>query len=86
MVFDGALDRAIFDEYIKHILAPALNPGDIVILDNLSSHKSLVSQEAVDTRHAEFKFLPAYSPDLNPIEKMWSKSETSFARHESKSG
>ena len=73
VVFDGALNRAMFDEYIKHILAHALNPGDIVVLDNLSSHKSLVSQEAVAARHAEFKFLPAYSPDLNPIEKMWSK-------------
>ena len=73
VVFDGALDRAMFDEYIKHILAPALNPGDIVVLDNLSSHKLLVSQEAVAARHAESKFLPAYSPDLNPIEKMWSK-------------
>ena len=73
VVFDGALDRAMFDEYIKHILAPSLNPGDIVVLDNLSSNKSLVSQKAVAARHAEFKFLPAYSPDLNPIEKMWSK-------------
>jgi len=73
VVFEGAVDCAMFDEYIKQILAPVLKPGDIVVLDNLSSHKSLVSQEAIAACHADLKFLPAYSPDLNPIEKMWSK-------------
>ena len=73
VVFQGAVDRAMFDEHIKQILAPALHPGDIVVLDNLSSHKSLALQTAVAGRHAGVKFLPPYSPDLNPIEKMWSK-------------
>lgn len=73
IVFEGSVDRAMFDEYIKQILAPTLKPGDIVVLDNLSAHKSSTSQAAVAACQAKVKFLPAYSPDLNPIEKMWSK-------------
>lgn len=73
IVFDGAVDRAMFDEYIKEILAPAIRPGDIVVLDNLSAHKSQKLHDIVAGRGAEVRFLPAYSPDLNPIEKMWSK-------------
>ena len=73
ILFDGAVDRKMFDEYVKQILAPQLRPGDIVIMDNLRAHKSAIAQEAVQARQAEIKYLPAYSPDLNPIEKMWSK-------------
>jgi len=63
----------VFDEYIRRLLAPALMPGDILVLDNLSVHKSAALREAVAARGAEVRFLPPYSPDLNPIEKMWSK-------------
>jgi transposase len=73
ILFDGAVDRKMFDEYIKQILAPQLRSGDIVIMDNLKTHKSEFALKSVQSRHAEVKFLPAYSPDLNPIEKMWSK-------------
>ena len=73
VVFDGAVDREMFDEYINVFLAPCLRPGDIVIADNLSAHKSQKSYDAIKMKHAELIFLPAYSPDLNPIEKMWSK-------------
>jgi transposase len=73
LVFDGAVDRPMFDAYIQHILAPTLRPGDILILDNLSTHQSPACEKAVSARGARVKFLPAYSPDLNPIEKMWSK-------------
>jgi transposase len=73
VVFEGATNRAIFDEYIRQVLAPTLEPGDILVLDNLSVHKSAALREAVSARGAEVRFLPAYSPDLNPIEKMWSK-------------
>lgn len=73
VVFDGAVDRKMFDEYVKSILAPSLRPGDIVIMDNLSAHKSQNTYEAIKKKQAEIMFLPAYSPDLNPIEKMWSK-------------
>lgn len=73
VVFEGAVNRKIFDKYIEEFLAPTLRPGDIVIMDNLSSHKSEFAQKIVESCQAEVKFLPPYSPDLNPIEKMWSK-------------
>lgn len=73
VLFEGAVDRKMFDEYIKEILAPQLRPGDILVMDNLNAHKSMLALELVQSCHAEMKFLPAYSPDLNPIEKMWSK-------------
>jgi transposase len=73
VLFDGATDRNMFDAYIKEILAPQLRPGDILIMDNLNAHRSEAALEVVQARQAEIKFLPAYSPDLNPIEKMWSK-------------
>jgi transposase len=73
ILFEGAVDRTFFEEYIKEILAPRLRPGDIVIMDNLRVHKSPIVAEVVQSFQAEIKFLPAYSPDLNPIEKMWSK-------------
>lgn len=73
ILFEGAVDRKMFDEYIKEILAPQLRPGDIVIMDNLNAHKSADALKVVQSCQAEIKFLPAYNPDLNPIEKMWSK-------------
>ena len=73
VIFEGAVDRKMFDEYIKQFLAPHLRPSDILIMDNLRAHKSGIALEVVQSRQAEIKFLPAYSPDLNPIEKMWSK-------------
>ncbi len=73
IVFPGAVDRKMFDAYIKDVLAPSLRPGDIVIMDNLSAHKSQDAYAAIEAKQASYRFLPAYSPDLNPIEKMWSK-------------
>jgi len=73
VVFDGAVDREMFDEYIQEFLVPNLRPGDIVIADNLSAHKSQKAHAAIKMKQAELIFLPAYSPDLNPIENMWSK-------------
>jgi transposase len=73
VLFGGAVDGKMFEEYIKEILAPQLRPGDILIMDNLRAHKSALVMEIVQAQHADIKFLPAYSPDLNPIEKMWSK-------------
>jgi len=67
---DGAVDREIFDLYVCEILAPTLVPGDIVVWDNLSVHKSATAREAVEARGAEVLDL---APDLNPIEQMWSK-------------
>ncbi len=76
MAVDGATDQAVFREYIRCVLLPTLRPGDIVVLDNLSAHKDQEAQNLVESVGAQFRFLPAYSPDLNPIEKMWSKIKT----------
>jgi transposase len=73
ILFDGAVDRKMFDKYIKEFLAPSLKAGDIVIMDNLNAHKSDNAQKIIESYQAEIRFLPPYSPDLNPIEKMWSK-------------
>jgi transposase len=73
LIFEGAVDRKMFDAYIEEGLAPTLRPGDIVIMDNLNAHKSEKACETIRKRRAEVLFLPAYSPDFNPIEKMWSK-------------
>jgi transposase len=73
MVVDGATTKDIFEAYIEQILFPTLKAGDIVVLDNLSAHKSQRIRELVETVGAQLWYLPAYSPDLNPIEKMWSK-------------
>lgn len=67
-VIPGAINRQRFDRYIETQLAPALKPGDVVILDNLSSHKSPRAAELLKEIGAWFLFLPPYSPDLNPIE------------------
>ncbi len=73
MVVDGATTKDIFEAYIKQILVPALKAGDVVVLDNLSAHKSQQVRELIKSVGAELWYLPAYSPDLNPIENMWSK-------------
>jgi transposase len=72
-VLDGPMNRDAFDVYIETQLAPTLEPGDVVILDNLSAHKSQRAAEALKARGAWFLFLPPYSPDLNPIEMAFSK-------------
>lgn len=73
LVFEGALNGDIFRAYVNQMLAPSLKPGDIVIMDNLSSHKVRGIAEAIEAVGASVMFLPPYSPDLNPIELMWSK-------------
>ena len=73
MHLPGAADTAAFVTYLGQVLCPTLKQGDIVVMDNLSVHKSPEVQHLVEVAGAEVRFLPAYSPDLNPIEKMWSK-------------
>ena len=72
-VVDAPMNRAIFETYVETQLAPALNPGDVVIMDNLSSHKSEQAERVIRARGAWLLFLPPYSPDLNPIEMAFSK-------------
>lgn len=73
MTIEGAADTEVFQAYIRCVLCPTLQPGDLVIMDNLSPHKSEPTLSLIRDVGAEVLFLPAYSPDLNPIEKMWSK-------------
>ena len=73
MVFKGALDGKTFAAYVKEVLAPTLCAGDIVVMDNLSSHKVEGALGPIYARGAEVRFLPPYSPDYNPIEECWSK-------------
>lgn len=71
-----ATDSAIFREYVRHVLAPTLCSKDIVVMDNLRAHYDAGAIALIEARGATVKFLPPYSPDFNPIEKMWSKIKT----------
>lgn len=71
LVFTGAVNAMVFNGYVKQCLTPALKPGDIVAMDNLSSHKSIVVRDAIEDVGADLRYLPLFSPDLNPIEKLW---------------
>ena len=73
LVFEGSLNGELFKAYISECLVPTLHEGDIVIMDNLSSHKVKGVVEAIIAAGANVVYLPPYSPDLNPIEMMWSK-------------
>lgn len=76
MVIDSPVDTEIFRAYVGQVLVPTLIPGDIVVLDNLSAHKALDIRESIENAGAQLRYLPPYSPDLNPIEQMWSKVKT----------
>jgi len=76
MTIAGATDTEVFRAYVRDILVPVLRPGDIVVLDNLRAHKSEATLALIAAAGAQTRFLPAYSPDLNPIEMMWSKVKT----------
>jgi transposase len=73
MTIEEATDADIFLTYVEDVLCPTLRPGDVVVMDNLSSHKVDGVSEKIADRGAEVLYLPPYSPDLNPIEKAWSK-------------
>jgi transposase len=73
LVLDGAMNGEAFRAYVEQFLAPTLAPGDVVIMDNLSSHKVAGVREAIEACGASLLYLPPYSPDLNPIEQSFSK-------------
>ena len=73
MAIDGATDTEVFRAYVREVLIPTLRAGDIVVMDNLTPHKNEVTLALIEEAGACVWFLPPYSPDLNPIEKMWSK-------------
>jgi transposase len=72
-VTDGAINGTIFRAWIEQTLAPELRPGDIVVMDNLAAHKVAGIRQAIEARGAELRYLPPYSPDLNPIEQAFAK-------------
>lgn len=83
MTLEGATDREAFEAFeafIEQVLLPTLQEGQIVILDNLSAHKSETAQQLVEAKGCAWVFLPSYSPDFNPIEQMWSKFKSDLRR------
>ena len=75
-MIDGPINGESFLAYIEQVLVPVLKPGDIVIIDNLGSHKGKAVRRAIRTAGAKLFFLPPYSPDLNPIEQVFAKLKT----------
>ena len=73
LLVEGDISTAGFEAYVAHLLAPTLEPGQIVVLDNLRQHRGHRARELVEARGAELWFLPGYSPDLNPIEQAFAK-------------
>jgi transposase len=84
MAIEGATDVEVFGAYVRRVLGPFLKPGDLVVMDNLAAHKSEAILALIRQAGAEAIFLPAYSPDLNPIEKMWSKLKNILRRLEAR--
>ncbi len=76
MTISGAVDGLVFLEYVKQVLCPSLAEGDVIVMDNLSAHKIAGVRQAIEAEGAKLLYLPPYSPDLNPIEKCWSKIKT----------
>jgi transposase len=72
-VIDGPINGELFQAYVEQILTPTLAPGDIVVMDNLGSHKSAAVRQAIEAKGAELRYLPPYSPDFNPIEQVFAK-------------
>jgi transposase len=79
-VFDGPMNGASFLTYVEHFLAPALRQGDIVVMDNLASHKVKGVRQAIEQAGATVRYLPAYSPDLNPIEQAFAKLKAALRK------
>ena len=80
VTLEGAINGELFLAWVRQSLVPTLRPGEVVVMDNLSSHKTAGVLEAVEAAGASLWYLPAYSPDLNPIEKLWSKAKAFLCR------
>jgi transposase len=81
-LFDGPMNGELFLAWVKQGLVPALQRDDVVVLDNLATHKVAGVREAIDAAGARLEYLPPYSPDLNPIEPMWSKVKQALKSRE----
>jgi transposase len=84
MTIEAATDTDVFHAYVREVLCPALRPGDLVIMDNLGPHKNEQTLALITAVGASARFLPAYSPDLNPIEMMWSKVKAALRAAEAR--
>lgn len=85
MVLDGPMNADWFMAYVEQVLVPTLSPGDIVVMDNLSSHKGDKVRAAIEAAKAELRYLPPYSPDLNPIEQAFAKLKAHLRKHAERS-
>jgi transposase len=84
-VIDRAMTGAIFREYLRRCLVPTLHPGDIVVMDNLPAHKNAAVRQIIEAAGAELRYLPAYSPDLNPIEQAIAKLKAHLRKAQERS-
>ena len=80
MLLEGATDAVAFETYVEQVLAPSLQPGQIVVMDNLSAHTGPKVRQAITAKGGHLLFLPAYSPDLSPIEEAFSKIKAFLRR------
>jgi len=85
MTVEAATDREVLLTYLEDVLCPKLKPGDVVVMDNLSTHKMEEVRLKIEAAKAELIYLPPYSPDLNPIEKAWSKLKQLLASSRARS-
>jgi transposase len=85
MCFQGTCNTLLFDSWVENLLLPQLKPNQIVIMDNASFHKSKKTKELIEQAGCELIFLPPYSPDLNPIEKIWANLKKKIRSHLEKS-
>jgi transposase len=79
-LLEGSMDGPAFEAYVRHVLAPTLRRGDIVVLDNLRPHTQAAIRRLIEARGATVEFLPPYSPDLNPIEQCWATVKAALRR------
>ena len=84
LLFSGTLNGELLIQYIEQFLSKILNKGDIVVLDNCSAHKVAGVKEAIEACGAKVLYLPAYSPDLNPVELLWSKVKAILRREKAR--
>jgi transposase len=85
LVVDGPVTGAVFATFLERVVVPMLHPGQLVVLDNLSAHKSVRAREAIEAAGCHLVFLPSYSPDFNPIEHAFAKSKQALRRLEARS-
>ena len=81
---ESSTTREVFEAYVGHVLAPSLRPGQVIVMDNLSSHKGGRVSELIEERGCELMYLPPYSPDLNPIEEAFAKMKASLRKFEAR--